>query len=70
MQYPDYTDFNRLSAIVQLSEDAIISRDLDGKITSWNPSAEKIFGYSAKEANGKHINLWENGTNNQQKPVS
>ncbi len=57
MQYPDYTDFNRLSAIVQLSEDAIISRDLDGKITSWNPSAEKIFGYSAKEANGKHISI-------------
>ncbi|MEO6636713.1 MAG: PAS domain-containing sensor histidine kinase [Ginsengibacter sp.] len=46
-----------LSAIVQSADDAIISRDIKGTITSWNPSAEKIFGYSAEEANGKHISL-------------
>lgn len=50
-------DLNRLSAIVQCSDDAIISRDMNGTITNWNPSAEKIFGYSAAEARGKHISL-------------
>ncbi len=51
------SDESMYAAIVQSSQDAIIGKDLRGIITSWNQGAQKIYGYSAKEAIGKSISV-------------
>src|SRR4051812_45095594 len=44
-----------LAAIIESADDAIITKDLNGIVTSWNPGAEKIFGYTAEEMFGVSI---------------
>ena len=57
--YHDITELNRqrrfLEALLEVSPEAIVTTDLEDTVTSWNPSAELLFGYSAEEAVGRDI---------------
>ncbi len=58
--YHDVTELNRqrryLEALLEVSPEAIVTTDLDDKVSSWNPAAERLFGYTAEEAVGRDIN--------------
>src|SRR4029450_1483404 len=57
--YHDITELNRqkrfLEALLEVSPEAIVTTDLHDRVTSWNPSAERLFGYRADEAIGHDI---------------
>lgn len=48
---------SRLEALVECSDDAILMKSLDGTIISWNPAAERMYGYTAEEAVGQHVSF-------------
>ncbi|WP_234330487.1 SpoIIE family protein phosphatase [Streptomyces acidiscabies] len=48
---------NQLAALVESSQDAILAKTLDGYITYWNAAAQRLYGYSAEEALGHHVDM-------------
>jgi PAS domain S-box-containing protein len=46
-----------MAEVVRDTQDAVISKDLEGIVTSWNPAAERLYGYSAEVAIGRHISF-------------
>jgi PAS domain-containing protein len=52
-----------MTAIVENSNDAISGKTLSGVVTSWNPAAEKMYGYTSQEIIGKFIHIQSRGSN-------
>lgn len=48
---------NHLSQVVSGTQDAVLSKDTEGVLTSWNPAAERLYGYTAAEAIGQHVSM-------------
>lgn len=48
---------HHLAEVVRGTQDAVLSKDLEGIVTSWNPAASRLYGYSAEEAIGRHISF-------------
>ncbi|MEV0487897.1 PAS domain S-box protein [Streptomyces sp. NPDC050508] len=48
---------NELAALVESSQDAILAKTLDGRITYWNTAAQRLYGYTAEEAIGRHVSM-------------
>lgn len=46
-----------LAEVVRGTQDAVLSKDLDGIVTTWNPAAERLYGYTAEEAIGRHVSF-------------
>lgn len=61
MQEPQETEAERfllhLAEVVRGTQDAVLSKDLDGIVTTWNPAAARLYGYSPEEAIGRHISF-------------
>jgi len=60
---------SRLAAIFECSQDAIIGMNLDGSIVTWNPGAERIFGYKQEEVSGKSISIIGRGDTPDEMPL-
>jgi PAS domain S-box-containing protein len=54
---PSEDEIYRLAQVVLSTRDAVLSKNLDGIVTSWNPAAERLYGYSESEAVGQPVNL-------------
>lgn len=57
-------DIQQFAALVESSEDAILATTLEGRIMTWNPGAERLYGYTQAEVVGKHVSMLHGGNHN------